>query len=49
MAGWSYGRMPIDITIVGNRDECERIRGLDAAASVPTEACQGPVYFKTAN
>lgn len=49
LAGWSYGRMPVDITIVGNRDECERIRRLDAAAGVPTEACQGPVYFKTAN
>ena len=49
LAGWSYGRMPIDVTIVGGRDECERIRGLDAAAGTPTEACKGPVYFKTAN
>jgi len=28
--------MRVDITIVGNRDECERIRRLDAAAGVPT-------------
>jgi hypothetical protein len=43
-ATMNYGRMPLDITIVGSRDDCERVRQLEPT-DLPTEACKGPLYF----
>jgi len=42
------GRQPVDIGVVGPRDLCERVRAqvIKANQGMPTEPCEGPVWFR---